>query len=96
MCLRCSCDRRGGGEGGRKRVRVPKLQGYASTGGHSGPSIVADFGPLCPADFMVGADTSGIFEEVACFATPSDVKELFRNMPVPTMFHAIEVSVVKV
>lgn len=68
--------------------------GSASQSSEAAPSqaaapaavAIADLGSLCLADFKVSADAAVVCEEVARFAAPSYVVDLFRNMSLKGMF----------
>ena len=57
---------------------------------------IADLGPLCTADFKVSLGAAVVYEEIARFATPSYVGELFRSMPLEAMLRSVEANATKV
>lgn len=55
-----------------------------------------NIGSLCTNDFKVSAGAAIVCEEVACFATPACLGELFRSMSIGQLFRSIEVNAAKV
>lgn len=55
-----------------------------------------DIGPLRPADLNVRPEARDIFGEVARFAAPVDIGELFESMSLLSMFWSPEVYAVRV
>lgn len=53
-------------------------------------------GLLCPADFKVRPEARDVFKEVARFAAPADVGEIFKNVRLSAMLRSLEVNTVRV
>lgn len=55
-----------------------------------------DLGLLCPTNFKVSEGAAGVCEEVAHFAAPPIVRELFRKTSLKDMFQSVEANAVNV
>lgn len=58
------------------------------------PSV--DIVPLCPTDFKARLEAHDVFGEVARFATPANVRELFENVSLPAMFQLLEANTMRI
>lgn len=58
-----------------------------------GATGTTDVGPLCTNDFKINPRTAVVCGEVARFASPTYLAELFRGMPIDRMFRSIEANV---
>lgn len=86
--------RDGSGTGGTLGVPVVERdEAAASSSGAAGP---ADMGVLCTRDFKLSPSVASICEEVARFAAPPCLNELFQRVPVDKMFRSIKANAMRV
>ena len=68
---------------------VPSLGGPGAVG-------VVDLGPLCPADFKVRPEAARVFGEVAQFAAPPIIQDLFQRVSASDMLRMAEANAARV
>lgn len=90
----------------RFSVGLPEVEGREGVGagsermadvvGASSVASAADVGLLCTKDFKISAGVASVCAEVAGFAAPPGLAQLFERMPVDRMFRVIEANAIRV